>query len=126
MSTKLIDLTELFAEHEVKLRSGKTVKVVPVDAAGYELCLQLRETGDDRLYWKIAGRCLPDLGDDEVAQLSEFEAVAVVQIARGYADRLVAAMQDSAEGNGERVTEAPGSAPSSSSPATLSDTSAPS
>lgn len=106
---------------------GREVQAYPLDGACAQLRAEYEESGDAEICWKIAARVLPDATDEEIARLSIAECQAVIEIASGKADELLAAIKSDrdrkASGQSEGNPKAP---PKSKAPVRRRGTGSPS
>jgi hypothetical protein len=128
MSTsKTIDLSEAFQPiPPVRLRDGRLVTVKPF--SGLEIELRQRvvvNPNDAEAWYELAKRCLPELSAEEVMALSESEVVIIGTIAAEKYDIVNAMIAEQVKARAQ-IAMGDGSAPSPSTPATPSATSAPS
>lgn len=109
-----IRLADLDAPLErVELPSGRVAQVVEFDLAGYDALRAFREAPDDAVLFGLVRRAIPDLTDAELGHLRPMHCLAIVAVAAGRADTLVAQLRtavgddeaptDTTEGNAEPV-----------------------
>lgn len=84
-----INLDALIDPNLSVVLNGKTVRVKPIDGRCYQLLSKL-ESGEQAvgIMYDIAGRCLPDLTEDEVFALTPQQVKAVVAVASGQAEEV--------------------------------------
>jgi precorrin-4 methylase len=99
---------------QVVLPSGREVDVVPSNGAAAELLQEFDRTKakDPLLLWRAVHQMIPAATDEEVKQLTPKQCAAVIAIAGGKADRVIAYMAEEAEkkkkereGNPEAATK---------------------
>lgn len=74
----------------VLLPSGREVEVRPLTRAGHLMRARLVETGNDDLWWELAALCLPAATAEEIESLTANMCMAVIGMARGRADEVLA------------------------------------
>jgi hypothetical protein len=124
---KLIDLAEAFQPiPPVKLRDGRMVTVKPFTGLDIELRHRVvADPNDEAAWYALAKRAVPELSDDEVMALTPAEVVLLGTIAAEKYDVVNAMIAEQGKARAQ-ITTGDESAPSSSTPATPSATSAPS
>jgi len=76
----------------LQLPDGREVAIRQIDGIGMQL-LQAAQEGDVALFWEAAARCLPDMAHDDVMKFTITQAVRVVEVASGQAERVLAAVE---------------------------------
>ena len=76
----------------LQLADGREVAIRQIDGVGMQL-LQTAQAGEVSLFWDVAARCLPELGKHEVDNLTITQAIRVVEIASGQAEKVLAAIE---------------------------------
>lgn len=108
MPVRLVDLDKPL-ESVVLPSTGREVRVVPMNGAVAQLKAELERTDDPAVLWQIAAELLPDADPGEIAKLTMPHVLAVIRIASGRADELLAEIEAEREKEREGNPEAPAS-----------------
>lgn len=94
--------------------TGAERRVVKVNGAVAQLREEYAKSEDPKLLWEIVGHLLPDATKDEVLSLDVEDCAAVIAIASGTADAILAEME--AENKAEREAGGNAKAPAAEKP----------
>lgn len=70
--------------------TGREVPVYPMNGVVAQLRQRFQETEDHALLWPIAAELVPDATPDEIAKLGMAHVMAIIAIASGRADQILA------------------------------------
>lgn len=115
--TQRVRLADLDREADVvELPDGTEAKVKRLDGVMAHMWSEFIATPenerDSTILWDLAGRCLPDVNQEDVDRLTASQAGAVITVASGNVDRVLEILKN---GNGAEMQ-----APNTSSPETPS------